>query len=507
MTTTHRTTALVWFRRDLRLADNPALAAAVRHADHVVAVYVHAPEEDGAWRPGAASDWWLHRSLVRLDADLQRRGISLTVRRGASSAQALAELARETGATHLYWNRLYEPAAAARDERLEAELTAQDVACESFNGGLLSEPWELLNSQQAPYRVFTPFWRALQARLDGLPPPLAAPKRLRGPSPRGVSIDSLGLLPRIAWDAGLAERWVPGETGAHERLEAFCDTALARYDEGRNRPDEDDGSRLSPHLHFGEVSPRQCVVAVRNAVMPTMDRPATKASAEAFLRQVGWREFAHHLLHHFPHTTEAPLDERFERFAWQDDAALLQAWQRGRTGYPLVDAGMRELWTTGWMHNRVRMVVASLLVKNLRQPWVAGARWFWDTLVDADLANNTLGWQWTTGCGADAAPFFRIFNPVLQAERHDPRRVYLRRWLPELARVPDEWIHRPWQAPAAVLAEAGVELGVTYPRPVVDFGESRRAALAAYAQIREPVAAAKARSGMAERGPRRTSGR
>ena len=482
---TTKTTALVWFRRDLRLADNPALAAAARHADQIVAVYVHAPEEDGAWRPGAASDWWLHLSLARLDGDLRRRGIALTLRRGPSSAGVLAELAIETGATHLYWNRLYEPAIEERDRRLEAELGASGLACESFNAALICEPWELLNSQQAPYRVFTPFWRACQARLHELPGPLPAPQRLRGPSPPGETLDGLGLLPTIAWDHGLAERWSPGEAGAHERLDAFCESALAHYGEGRNRPDADDGSRLSPHLHFGEVSPRQCVVAVRNALA---ERPAAaQPSAEAFLRQLGWREFAHHLLHHFPHTTDAPLDERFERFDWQDDAARLQAWQRGRTGYPLVDAGMRELWRTGWMHNRVRMVVASLLVKNLRQPWIAGARWFWDTLVDADLANNALGWQWTAGCGADAAPYFRIFNPVLQAERHDPRRVYLRRWLPELAQLPDEWIHRPWQAPAAVLAAAGVELGVTYPRPIVDFAESRREALDAYARIREPA--------------------
>ena len=273
--------------------------------------------------------------------------------------------------------------------------------------------------------------------------------------------------------------------GAHERLLEFCDGGLASYAEGRDRPDLAGSSRLSPHLHFGELGPRQCLVAVRNAIV---DRPASRTSAETFLRELGWREFAHHLLHHFPQTTDAPLDPRFARFPWARRPDWLEAWQRGRTGFPLVDAGMRELWATGWMHNRVRMVVASLLTKNLRQSWLAGARWFWDTLVDADLANNTLGWQWTAGCGADAAPFFRIFNPVLQAERHDPQRLYLRRWLPELARLPDAWIHRPWLAPAHVLAAAGVTLGPTYPRPIVELATSRRDALDAYARIREPVA-------------------
>jgi deoxyribodipyrimidine photo-lyase len=289
----------------------------------------------------------------------------------------------------------------------------------------------------------------------------------------------------MRWDQGLAAAWTPGEDGAHASLEAFCSGPLAHYDEGRNRPDQRGSSRLSPHLHFGELSPRQCLAAARMALL---ERASARSAADTFLRELGWREFAHHLLHHFPTTPGHPLDERFERFPWQPNAAWLEAWQRGKTGYPIVDAGMRELWATGWMHNRVRMVVASLLTKNLRQHWLDGARWFWDTLVDADLANNTLGWQWTAGCGADAAPFFRIFNPVLQAERYDPDRVYLRHWLPELAALPDGWVHRPWQAPPAVLDAAGVILGRTYPLPVVDFPASRNAALAAYAAMRTPGA-------------------
>ena len=480
-------TAVVWFRRDLRLTDNPALTAACERAQHVVAVYVHAPGEEGEWAPGGASRWWLHRSLENLDAALRRRGGRLVLRSGDSLAELL-DLQRTTQATAVYWNRLYDPATVARDARIKATLREAGLECESFNAALLAEPWELRTGQGDPYRVFTPFWRACASRLDSLPRPLSAPAAVPAPTAplRSLALDELGLRPKIRWDAGLEAAWTPGEDGALARLEAFADSALADYGEGRNRPDRPDTSRLSPYLHFGEIGPRQCVAVARAAVA---GRPAAQASVDSFVRELGWREFAHHLLHHFPHTPAAPLDRRFEAFPWAPDGALLEAWQRGRTGYPIVDAGMRELWTTGWMHNRVRMIAASLLTKNLRQPWFDGARWFWETLVDADLANNTLGWQWTAGCGADAAPFFRIFNPMLQSERFDPRREYLRRWLPELARLPDAWIHRPWEAPAAVLDEAGVRIGRDYPAPVVDFRESREAALAAYGAIRGPVAA------------------
>jgi deoxyribodipyrimidine photo-lyase len=325
--------------------------------------------------------------------------------------------------------------------------------------------------------VFTPFWRACRA----LPPPdtpRPAPGKISKPRtwPASIPLDDLELLPTIGWDAGLAAAWSPGEAGARQRLREFVAHGLTYYHEERNRPDHAGSSRLSPHLHFGEISPRQ----IRHAV-------ARKRStgAETFLTEIGWREFAQHVLYHFPHTADAPLRVPFRRFPWNSDRRALRAWQRGRTGYPIVDAGMRELWTTGWMHNRVRMIAGSFLTKDLLISWREGARWFWDTLVDADLASNTLGWQWVSGCGADAAPYFRIFNPVTQGEKFDPQGVYVRRWVPELARLPDRWIHRPWSAPVDVLGAAGVRLGRDYPRPMVDHDQARRAALAALETIRD----------------------
>ena len=352
---------------------------------------------------------------------------------------------------------------------------------ESFNAALLLEPWAILNQQGQPYRVFTPYWRAMQARLGELPPPSSAPRKVPRPRRRveTLAIGALELLPRIRWDSRLGEHWTPGEAGALKRLKAFG-KQLAQYGTHRDRPDLAGTSRLSPHLHFGEIGPRQIVAALHS-------NGATRGghgSRVAYVRELGWREFAHHLMFHFPDTPEQPLDRRYAALTWRNDAHLLRAWQRGLTGYPIVDAGMRELWATGWMHNRVRMIVASLLTKNLQIHWLEGARWFWNTLVDADLANNTLGWQWVAGCGADASPYYRIFNPMLQTERFDPERKYLRKWLPELARLPDRWIHQPWLAPQGVLDEAGITPGRTYPLPLVDFRASRAAALAGYERIK-----------------------
>jgi len=473
-------TAILWFRRDLRLDDNPALVQAHADCARVLHLYIHAPEEEAPWRPGAASRWWLHGSLGALGRALRERGSGLLIAQGESLG-VLSRISAEIGATRIYWNRLYDPATRERDTRIKLTLRERGLRCESTNALLLREPWEIQTGSGQPFRVFSAFWRKAWPG-SGAPSPLPAPLRLRPTAEcAGLALEALGLLPRIPWDQGLAERWQPGEAAAQDRAVRFIGQDLADYADGRDIPGAAGTSGLSPHLHFGEIGPRRLLALIQEQ-HGSMEAPG----AEVFVREIGWREFAHHLLYHFPHTPEEPLDSRFTRFPWRIEAAdaLLAAWQRGKTGIPLVDAGMRELWHTGWMHNRVRMVVASFLTKNLLLPWQAGARWFWDTLVDADLAANTLGWQWTAGCGADAAPYFRVFNPIRQGERFDPKGIYVRRWCPELRRLPDTFIHQPWAAPANLLRAAGVTLGTDYPLPLVDLTRSRQAALTAYETIK-----------------------
>ncbi len=467
--------AIVWFRQDLRLADQPALAAALAEGGPVLPVYIHAPEEEGGWPPGAAARWWLHGALADLDALLRRLGSRLILLQGPS-APVLLDLARSSGARAVHWNRRYEPAAVAQGAAVAAGLLGAGIAVGQHAAGLLVEPWELSNQQGRPFQVFTPFWKALQQRLP-LAPALAAPSRLPPPpavAPAGLPLASLDLLhPRRPWQDGLAAHWRPTESAAQDRLDAFVAGALAAYPQDRDRPDVDGSARLSPYLHWGQLSARQVWWALREAVAA---RPERAEAATAFLRQLAWRDFGHHLLHHFPHTALEPLRPDFARFPWAEDPAGLAAWQSGRTGVPLVDAAMRQLWATGWVHNRARMVAASFLVKQLRLPWQEGARWFWDTLVDADLANNSLGWQWVAGSGADAAPYFRIFNPVRQGERFDPDAAYVKRWLPELAGLPPEAVHAPWTLDPAAAPD--------YPPPIVDLDASRAAALAAYEAMR-----------------------
>jgi len=478
-------TAIVWFRRDLRLTDHAALAAALAAADRIVPLYIHAPDEEHPWAPGGASLWWLHHSLRALAATLEARGSRLILRCGPT-LETLREIAAETGAVSIHWNRGYEPAVIARDTRIKSALRADGLDVDSHAGNLLFEPWTIRNGSGAPFRVFTPFWRACGRNLSTVPAPLPAPSHLRSPPTLpSLDLDELDLLPTRPWAHHFPDQWTPGESAALARLDAFLDGPVERYQTERNRPDEAGTSGLSPHLHFGELSPRQVLAATwaRAGEATTVK----DSGPEVFLREIGWREFAHHVLYAFPHTSDAPLDTRFEQFEWRSEPALLKAWQQGRTGIPIVDAGMRELWQTGWMHNRVRMIVASLLTKNLGLSWLEGARWFHDTLLDADLAANTLGWQWAAGCGADAAPYYRIFNPILQAERFDPERRYLRRWVPELAELPDAWIHQPFKAPEAVLAAAGIELGRDYPRPIVDLAGSRDRALATWQRMRGPT--------------------
>ena len=465
---------ILWFRRDLRLADHEALRAALRRGGPVIPLFIWAPEEEASWAPGAASRWWLHHSLYALRDTLRKAGSELIIRRGPSK-RILQELIQETGADAVFWSRLYEPAVLARDKEIKTDLRARGIDARSFNSALLHEPWTVQTQQGKPYQVFTPFHRACQVVGDPSTP-LGAPRALEPiPSLPTLSIDALGLLPAIPWYRGMAATWQPGEAGAHARLAAFTDNA-ADYKDQRDRPDVEATSRLSPHLHWGEVSPRQVWWAIRKS--------NPDAAVEPYLRQLVWREFAHHLLYHFPHTPTEPLRAEFANFPWSDDSARLKAWQRGRTGYPIVDAGMRELWHTGWMHNRVRMIAASFLVKDLLIPWQAGAQWFWDTLVDANLANNTLGWQWTAGCGADAAPYFRIFNPVLQGEKFDPDGAYVKQWVPELKSLEARSIHRIFETAPLDLVQAGIRLGKNYPSPMVDHGKARDEALAAYSRIK-----------------------
>lgn len=475
-------TSIVWFRQDLRLADNPALRAAISRGE-VVPVFVHAPDEEAPWQPGGASGWWLHQSLRALDSRLREIGSGLIIRRG-STLDALRDLVKEANADAVFWNRRYEPAVIARDRKVNEALSGDGLAVESFNAALLHEPWTIQNQSKKPFQVFTPFWKHCLAKPDPAEP-LPAPKNLPPPSkwPKSLALDELKLESKLNWADGLRAAWQPGEAGAIANLNRFLSKAFDDYTDQRNRPDVSGTSRLSPHLHFGEISPRQVWHGLRQMASKG-GLPAERWRTSQFLAEIGWREFAHHLLFHFPHTPTEPLRADFKKFPWRKDAAWLRAWQKGCTGYPIVDAGMRELWMTGWMHNRVRMIVASFLVKDLLLDWQEGARWFWDTLVDADLAQNTLGWQWTAGCGADAAPYFRVFNPTSQGEKFDPHGDYVRKWCPELAKLPDKWLHQPHAAPAEILRAAGVELGNNYPHSVVSHAIAREVAMEAFAGIK-----------------------
>lgn len=470
-------TIIVWFRQDLRRADNPALAAA---AERGVVLPVHILD-DGTGpetpRPlGGAARWWLHHSLAALRDDLG----SLTLRRG-DPGDVLESLVEETGATAVYWSRRYDPGGVARDRAVKARLQACGVAVESFPGSLLREPWTIRTQSGQPYRVFTPFRRALLA--SAIAEPEAAPARIAlADAPLGDRLDDWRLTPRSPnWAEGWERLWRPGEAGAQARLDAFIDETLGDYAEGRDRPDRPATSRLSPHLRWGEISARQIRARLR---FRADERPAEAEAVEKFLSELAWRDFSHHLLFAWPSLPERNWRPAFDAYPWRDDAGDLEAWRRGRTGYPMVDAGMRELWRTGFMHNRVRMLTASFLVKHLRLHWREGEAWFWDTLADADPANNAASWQWVAGSGADAAPYFRIFNPATQGRKFDPDGVYIRRWLPELARLDDRWIHAPHEAPAAALDAAGVALGETYPAPIVDHAAARRQALAGYEAVK-----------------------
>lgn len=468
---------ILWFRRDLRLGDNPALKAAVATGQPILPLYILDEVGEGR-RLGAASRWWLDKSLRALDASLRGRGGRLILRRGDAEAE-LHRLIAETGADQVFMNRLFEPEAFARDADIAHGLKAEGVECRGFNATLICRPGSVLNGSGQPYKVFTPFMKALLATAEA-PAALDAPETLSVPGEAvSEAVDDWELHPtRPDWSTSFVG--APGAAGAQAALEAFVANGLKTYATDRDRPDRAGTSGLAAHLHWGEISPWRAVQTARGAAA---DGRASGAEAEKFVAEIGWREFSAHLLHHFPYLPERAFKPEYDAMPWRDDAGALAAWKAGRTGYPLVDAGMRQLRATGTMHNRVRMVVASFLIKHLLIDWREGEAWFWDCLTDADLASNVQNWQWVAGSGADASPYFRIFNPVIQGQKFDPHGRYVRRWVPEITRLSDLWIHAPWTAPAAALAEAGVRLGATYPRPIVDHVEARERALGALKMI------------------------
>jgi deoxyribodipyrimidine photo-lyase len=477
-----KTPILLWLRKDLRLSDHPSLTAAIQTGHPVIPLYIHSPNSQDP-KQGAASKWWLHHSLLSLRGDLKRIGGNLIIKTG-EPASILATLCKSTSSAAVYVSRGYEPSMDAADQTLAEQMKQVGIQWHSFPGHLLREPDSVRNQSGKPFQVFTPFWKTVSQTLESptlLPPPTHWPSPRSWP--KSDPLEACQLLSKIGWDAGFSKAWNPGESGALDNIRRFCSESFDAYQVDRDFPGTNGTSKLSPHLHLGEITPRQIWhQCLRGAVRS--GKPESSIIQSTFMREIGWREFAHHLLIHFPSTIHHPLRPEFASFPWQTDSAMLEAWQKGQTGYPIVDAGMRELWATGWMHNRVRMIVGSFLVKHLLMDWKEGTEWFWDTLVDADLANNTLGWQWIAGCGADAAPYFRIFNPITQSEKFAGDGNYIRKWVPELKWLPTVYLHAPWKATESILKDANLRLGKTYPKPMVNHMIARETALEAYQRMK-----------------------
>jgi deoxyribodipyrimidine photo-lyase len=472
---------LLWFRTDLRLDDNHALTWAVENSESILPVFIVGEE---AQSYGGASKWWLHKSLASLQKSLVLKKSDLLLFKGAAQA-VLESLVEAYELTAVAWNREYEPRTTDRDTKIKHDLKESGIFVYSGSGNVLREPWKSCKEDSTPYKVFTPFWRSLNKNYVSNEP-LKEPNTLK-PIPiikkksdkiSRIDLSQVGLLPTMPWDTGLREFWQVGEVQAHKKLQQIISKKIPQqYENDRNTPSIAGTSTLSPYLRWGEVSPQR--------VWWNISKGESASEAEPFLRQLGWRDFAISLLFYFPKTVTDPLNPAFKHFPWNGESDFLHSWQRGLTGYPIVDAGMRQLWHIGWMHNRVRMIVGSVLVKHFLVDWREGAAWFWDTLVDADLANNTMGWQWIAGSGADAAPYFRIFNPMTQGEKFDPEGTYVRKWVPELKSMPSKYIHRPWEASAKDLEAAGVKLGKDYPFPIVSHEAGRRRALMAYEEMKQ----------------------
>ena len=459
-----------WFRQDLRLHDNPALFAAAEQGV-VLPIYILDEVNSEHKQMGEASRCWLYYALSELNKSL---GNKLLVFSG-SPELIILDLIKRYQVTQVNWNRCYEPWRITRDQELKKLLIEHSIKVQSFNGSLLWEPWEIQKTDGTPYRVFTPFYQ--NGCLKASPPriPLPPPSQLNIVEVANLEphpLDKLQLLPNKPWGKILSEQWSISEDSGLDRLRDFIENDLADYKIGRDVPAQNSTSRLSAYLHFGQISPNQAWYAIRSI--------GNNENIDTFCRELAWREFSYSLLYYNPDLPIKNLQDKFNYFGWRNNEQDLLSWQKGQTGIPLIDAGMRELWQTGYMHNRVRMLVGSFLVKNLLIDWRHGERWFWDCLYDADLASNSASWQWVAGCGADAAPYFRIFNPVTQGQKFDPQGKYIRKYVPELAELPDKYIFAPWEAPAAVLKFAKVELGVNYPLPIVDLKLSRERALNEY---------------------------
>ena len=475
---TAKNLSIAWFRQDLRITDNPALSAAAECGE-VLPIYILDDVNAGDSAMGAASRVWLHHSLAALNESLNGR---LVLFRG-DAREIIKALVTGLPVNSVFWNRCYEPWRIQRDAQIKLDLSANNTEHRSFNAALLWEPWTVAKKDGTPYRVFTPYYQKGCLSQPEPRQPLPPPARVRFHDETiatSKTLNELDLLPTMmSWHESLLSHWRIGETAALQRMDSFCEDCLDTYKRGRDFPALDATSRLSPHLHFGEISPHQAWHRIGHATLSnSSDGPAH------FLREIAWREFSYHLLYHFPQLPVQNFNRKFDGFQWLDDESSLQAWQRGQTGFPIVDAGLRELWQTGYMHNRVRMIVASFLIKNMLLHWRHGEAWFWDCLVDADLASNSASWQWCAGSGADAAPYFRIFNPVLQSEKFDPEGDYLLRYCPELAGLPAKFRHKPWEAGDEILRAAGITLGIDYPAPLLDLKVTRERALARYKALR-----------------------